>query len=65
MARFKEAIRLTRTVGDLVAALDGLPADTPVWLEVLGETIDIEGVSLIGDGVDTTAAHIVGAEVVS
>lgn len=49
----------TLTVGQLLLALDGLDAKTPVWLDVLGEDIDIEGVTI-----DARAVRIVGAEVV-
>lgn len=48
----------TLTVGQLLEALDGLPADMPLRLEVLGDIIDTDGVVI-----DHHEVRIVGAEV--
>ena len=53
----------TLTVGALVAALGRFDAVTPVYLDVLGDLIDVEGIFVPGDGTTTTAVHLVGAEV--
>lgn len=47
----------TLTAGQLLEALDGLPADTPVVLEVLGDIIYTDGVVI-----DHHEVRIVGGE---
>lgn len=47
----------TLTVGQLVEALDGLPAHLPLRLEVLGDVIDTDGVVI-----DRHEVRIVGGE---
>ncbi|HET7486867.1 MAG TPA: hypothetical protein VFJ85_02995 [Acidimicrobiales bacterium] len=47
----------TLTVGQVLEALDGLPADMPVVLEVLGDVVWTAGMAILQDEV-----RIVGAE---